>query len=68
MHKEAALLSGKSLCLSQRDAGEACWRQRGKTSLATIAKDAAASIPGEKQWEITVGVMFEEWVAILHLL
>lgn len=49
MHKEAASLSGKSPCLSQRDAGAACWRQRGKTSLATIAKDEATSIPGEKQ-------------------
>lgn len=60
MHKEAASLSGKSLCLSQRDTGEACWSQRGKTSLATIAKDAAALIPSEKQWEITVGITFEE--------
>lgn len=60
MHKEAASLSGKGLCLSQRDAGAACWSQRGKTWLATIAKDAAALIPGEKQWEIIVGIMFEE--------
>lgn len=61
-------MSGKNMCLSQRDAG-ADWRcQKDKMLLATAAKDTVVSIPGEKQGDIyIVGIKSEEWVAILHL-
>lgn len=54
-------MSGKNVCLSQRDAEAACQHQRGKTLLATAAKDVVALIPGERQGEIfSVGIQSEE--------
>lgn len=58
-------MSGKNVHLPQRDTEAAwqCWR--GKMLLALAAKDVVASIPAEKQGEIfTVGIKFEEWIAI----
>lgn len=54
-------MSGENVRLSQRDAGAACWRRRGKMPLATAAKDVVASIPGERQGEIfIVGITSEQ--------
>lgn len=54
-------MSGKNVRLSQRDAGAACRRCRGKTLLAVAAKDVVALIPGERQREILiVGIRSEK--------
>lgn len=47
-------MSGKNVHLSQRDAGAACRRRRGKMLLATGAKVVVALIPGERQGEIFI--------------